>query len=85
MATWTISAWSLRPKCSLACGPATTAARWSWWTGFRGSRCTSTSTPLMIEQIVVLCAHDASTLYGLQGVNGAVLITTSTGERRNEQ
>jgi len=38
--------------------------------------------PLMIEQIVVLRGQDASTLFGLRGVNGAVLITTSTGERR---
>jgi hypothetical protein len=41
--------------------------------------------PLMIEQIVVLRAQDASTLYGVRGVNGAVLITTSAGERQEER
>lgn len=41
--------------------------------------------PLMIEQIVVLRAQDASTLYGARGVNGAVLITTSVGERRDDR
>lgn len=41
--------------------------------------------PLMIEQIVVLRAIDASTLYGARGVNGAVLITTSAGERRDDR
>lgn len=41
--------------------------------------------PLMIEQIVVLRAIDASTLYGVRGVNGAVLITTSAGERQPER
>jgi hypothetical protein len=39
----------------------------------------------MIEQIVVLRPIDASTLYGLQGVNGAVLITTSVRERQEQQ
>lgn len=41
--------------------------------------------PVMIEQIVVLRPTDASTLYGRQGVNGAVVVTTSTGERREER
>ena len=35
--------------------------------------------PLMIEQIVILRPIDASTLYGMRGVDGAVLIRTSVG------